>query len=614
MVPLTAALALTATFGQISITVAPDQSVPYSFVDEPLVVEVFSQADAVVSFDFAITDPAGDVHFRTAPFLRLRRGEAYWLSFPDAPRLTGMYRLSWRLTNEGPGESSPPISFARGPRPTSDARLPLEADLADADAATLNVLASLGVQSARLSFHRADPLGDARWVSRMGLSPELVVDLGVDGLDVAAVENIAKYGEDVIALWELQSGGPEAYIPIARAIRRGDPLSRLAVRAETPEELGEVLAAGLGRYIDIVALAGDQGLGAYRDVAERSGYEGLVYRASLCVSEEAPCSFASRLLDALAAGYGRFIVASDRLVDASGLRPAYAAIRALALMFAGAVYVGPLVAEEGGRVEVFRGRDGQGWTAAVWSEAGAGIAHLPLDGATGLRFADSLGNALSLDDLTDNAARGASVASPLVVTGSGGGIVALAAREYLRREAKAFADNSPLLNALDSPAQDAIRGLADASADISVRSAFFLLIRLLPELERRWAEGELARSAAVPIMARVARMARAIAVLEQEQGEPFLEPFSDALAKCGEYQSLYLTGLGAVEGSLDRGDWLLEEVNRLAAEARGLAAEGRRIEADAVAALAEWRARGLQYARKPFPLSQPEPPSDPARK
>jgi hypothetical protein len=114
---------------------------------------------------------------------------------------------------------------------------------------------------------------------------------------------------------------------------------------------------------------------------------------------------------------------------------------------------------------------------------------------------------------------------------------------------------------------------------------------------------------AVRLMAGMSRLARGLAVVEHEAGDAFLEPLQETLARCGEYQSLYLTSTGGAADARERGDWLLEEVNALTAEARQLAKRGRTIEADAVAAIAEWRARALSHASKAKPLGHYDAPA-----
>jgi len=137
-------------------------------------------------------------------------------------------------------------------------------------------------------------------------------------------------------------------------------------------------------------------------------------------------------------------------------------------------------------------------------------------------------------------------------------------------------------------------------------------LKLFPRLEELWHTGAVSRSVAAPAMATLSRLARALCVIEQEKGEPFVEPLQKTLANCGQFQSLYLTSSAGASGARERPEWLMDEVGRLMAQAERLAAEGRPIEAGGVATLAEWRARGLEWAAKAQPLSAPEKEVKPA--
>ena len=112
-------------------------------------------------------------------------------------------------------------------------------------------------------------------------------------------------------------------------------------------------------------------------------------------------------------------------------------------------------------------------------------------------------------------------------------------------------------------------------------------------------------------MAELARLSRTLCRLEGARGATFIEPIQDTLARCDEFVSAYLTGATATPQARARGDWLVGEVRRLMDEVEWLLAAGAKAEADAVAALAEWRARGLEHAVKAGPLSDqmalPEP-------
>jgi LysM repeat protein len=126
------------------------------------------------------------------------------------------------------------------------------------------------------------------------------------------------------------------------------------------------------------------------------------------------------------------------------------------------------------------------------------------------------------------------------------------------------------------------------------RAAFLALLRFFPLIEMQWHAGLIPEGVATAAIADLAGLARALCFNQAVTGEPFLAPLRNCLDKCEEYRALYLTGSEA----RPRGDWLLDEVLRLMNEAESLMQSGRPIEANAVAALAEWRARALEFAAR----------------
>jgi hypothetical protein len=193
---------------------------------------------------------------------------------------------------------------------------------------------------------------------------------------------------------------------------------------------------------------------------------------------------------------------------------------------------------------------------------------------------------------------------PVYLSGSGGSVLKDAATASAASEADAILDTMedqhPLLEPLEKP----LEGLAAGNA--IDRLTFMGLVQTLPNLEQGWHAGELPRENAVPTIAALARLIRFLAVLEQEKGEDFVESLQNVVARCGEYQSVYLMSTSANGTRHPRGDWLMDEVNRLVNDAEVLRDAGRPIEAVAVASLAEARARALEYAAAAKTSSVPE--------
>jgi hypothetical protein len=175
------------------------------------------------------------------------------------------------------------------------------------------------------------------------------------------------------------------------------------------------------------------------------------------------------------------------------------------------------------------------------------------------------------------------------------------------KEAQTFLSWNPQGEHLPPELVPTLRRMAGPSANPVDRLDLFTLLRAFPSIEEQWHAGKTPRSIAVPAMARLARIIRHLCVMEQEAGDPFIELLQDTLGKCSDYQSAYLTGCGGGGTEQERGDWLLGEVSRLMENAEALARDERPIEAAAAAALAEWRARSLEFAAKAAPLSSREP-------
>jgi hypothetical protein len=195
----------------------------------------------------------------------------------------------------------------------------------------------------------------------------------------------------------------------------------------------------------------------------------------------------------------------------------------------------------------------------------------------------------------------------MYVSGKGGPLLATVARASARKEAEAFTKNPGFQKKLPPEFLELVKPIAAANFSRVDRVSFFALLRMFPVLEQKWHDGTLPRDIAVPAMASLSRLLRNLCVIEQDSNEPFIELLQDTIARCGDYQSQYLTSTGGSAEKHERADWLLAEVARLTAEAKALADNDRAIEAAGVASLAEWRARSLEFARNAAPLGAPEP-------
>jgi len=297
---------------------------------------------------------------------------------------------------------------------------------------------------------------------------------------------------------------------------------------------------------------------------------------------------------------------SPSLILSQEFGPGYVYLSALAHRLHGAAHAGRMDLGPGVRALVFR--RGAQWTVAAWALTGPTEAALNLGDATDLALFDARNNPLPVPEVADGAVALELTDNPVFVTGKGGPVLAQAAQNVVRRRAALFLGAKELMPQLPSDVADVVGKFAATDDSDYSRLDFFDLLRLFPRLEGLWHSGALPRSAGTPALAGLSQLARAVCVLEQKRGEPFLEPLQNTLSNCGQFQSVYITSSAGSSATRERPDWILDRVTALMAEAETLAREGRSIEANALAALAEWRARSLEAAGKAAPLSVPEKP------
>ncbi len=598
--------------GGVQVTVAPDQPAPFVYSDEPLVVEFVSPIamTAAAQVVFEGTDGGSTVDLGQ---VRLRAGKPFWKSVVGVPATLGVHTLRVALSS---GEASRETSrvFCRLGRPAGRSFYPLYATLDGPPLVeTLHALRQIRVQGLRIDGHSPSLASDIETAHRAGFPLSLSLNTDDPALDAATVESLARTQGDVVETWVLSvSGQTGQFIRVAQAIRTGSPRSRIAARPKAPADLAALIPAGAGLLFDVVAV--ELGSGAEADAAEwtlaaeAAGREGLSLWAIR--TGPPPASTAVAILQGIAGGFERVEIPSAWLISAGEFRPGYAEAAGLATILANAAYVGRAPVDGDDPGWLFRlpqaGPKSTTWVLALESSPDSEWSTIPVgEGATNVSMRDTFGNPPEKSGDASENTSGLS-GDLLYVTGTGGSVPMRAAHAEVKRIASVLAARG-ILDSLGPDLKAAVDSLAASDAPEPSRPQFLALIQSIPEIETQWHAGQLARSLAGPLMAGVNRLARATGVLEQELGEPFLEPLNETLAKCGEYQSLYLTGTGSTQGPHERGDWLLEEIGRLGAEARSLAESGRPVEAGAAAAIGEWRARSLDAAAEALSLSQPDP-------
>ena len=596
---VTAAILLLLAAANVEIELAPDQPLPYVYVDDPLIIDLRSTEDVEATVRLTISAPHLEEAIETVigPYL-LRADGSRWTAIEDLPAARGYYTV--RIQARTADATTERVArFCRIDRLTDVHPIPFYAHGPGLGGNALYGLRAAGMQLVRLDASRPDIDERMREMIEAGLRVVMHLDTArmEDAADQAAT--LANAYCKHIVRWELDyGGGPALLARIAEALRGSACATPVAVIVSDAEAFEKLISDEAGPHVrETVVLSDSAAVNPddfYR-IAERAGYESwrvhALVRGGPREGVATGAELAKALLRNLAAGVVTTGLDASLAYDGEvGASLAY--LSGLAHRLAGHEHVGALELGEGVTALVFR--DTAAWTLALWSEGSGRPVRIELGDPRDVALTDALNNPMPCSLRGDNSIGLSASREPVYLTGAGGTLPGQAARSKARQLADAFHANPLFTRFLGNDTMAAVRRVAVDTGGINSREDFFELIRKLPALERQWHLGELPTAVASPAIAQLARIARLLCSVEQTRGIPFLEPMQDTLARCEEFQSLYLTGsVGAAE-SHARGDWLLEEVRRLMDRGEALARAGVKIEAGAVAALAEWRARGLE--------------------
>ena len=594
----------------VQIDFAPDQPLPYVYADDPLIVELQSDTDTKATTRIVIEGGSAPAFEQDLGEIILRSNGTRWISVDGAPQFRGPFTAHVTVTTPtGAYEASK--ALCRVDRPGNVINRHLVAMVTANDKKTQLALRNVPVHYVHIDIASEDAGALAESLSKMGF--ELVVNVALNKLP-ESLEPFASLVNAIapnVARWDLEPGeNPDRLLAITDILTKASPRKPIALVVSTPEMLGLLLGAGHGKRITDLVLQSESttflDVDAFRKAAESAGYEGLTLHARTTTfnADANGWDVYQHLLAQQAAGIVTTELSAELLYRDPDCQPAYPYISALSHRFDGAVYTGMINVGSGATARVFR--LGANWLAVLSADAVKSVT-LPVGNASQLALSDALGNAQPAPEVADGKCTVSVAREPIVLSGSGGDLLAIAAWATLRRESEELISTSYPRASLPAEIFAIAEPIAKSTTPASNRNAYFALLKALPEIEERWHAGTLSREVAAPVIANVSRIAMAMSIVEQERGEPFIDPLVETLGRASEYQSQYLTGASDTNDVHERGDWLLLEISKLVAESKELADNGRPIEGHAIGALAEWRARSLSHAAKAAPLSEPEP-------
>lgn len=582
----------------IRVKITPDQPLPFAYVDEPLIVEVSSPTEKEAVVRVEIDGRNGPAEVLDLGPVDLAESGAHWSALESVAQRRGEYRAKFTIAAGGITLQQAQ-NFCRIDRPVPGYTFPLSAAVNGSSHDNLALaLSAMSGRSFRLEPGTPELAAKAEKARQAGLQVVIGLPLARLSEPVADAERLATELGDGVARWEIEGvEKPAAVAAVAEVIHRAQPRAGIGLVARDPAALARLFEAGAGKYAGTLVLDEQaperDALLALRSEAERAGYEGMTLVALNRGIEPGMLDQSQWLLKqvlmSFAAG-AESILDADLILNGKGFGGAYVALCGTAQRLRNASYAGELELHPGVRTEVLR--TPERWVLVLWAKSDPQDLALRLPQARELELTDVRNNPLDLPPMAGDVLTMRVGLEPLFLSGKGGTLLADAARRMAVEEAKAILDDR---DAKQFPTElaELLQLVTEQGSGAIDRRGFLALVGVFQGLEEAYRAGKLPTEIAVPTSAGLARLLRHLCVVEHERGEPFLEPLQAMLEKCSEYTSKYLTGAPNGEG-YRRDDWILAEVTRLMAEAKQLQDAGRATEADAVAALAEGRARALQ--------------------
>lgn len=595
----------------VEVTLAPDQPIPFVYVDDPLILQLKANADGdlKIAGNVTFTGADGKSTEIALPSISLRAQGTHWHQVEGAPPDRGRFQARVALNVNGQPLDYD-LSYCRIDRPNAKLVAPLGVHLHESDDKAMVAFQGIPARQICLDadIERVEEATDR--AIKSGCLVSLLVDAEKSPNAAERCEHLARTLLDKVTAWIVAiPAGSDAFGAIAESVRRGGSRAPIMPMVASEEEMAALLGNGAGRFVSSAVLRGDVlqngALVEMRAAAESLGYEGFTTNVMGAGANSQSADPGLELVQNCTrnlAGGARLCLLEPSLLFADGrFQDGYVYATALVNRLGAAQYVGPLEMPKEVDAHVFRSANM--WTLVIWANQASADVTVGVGEAAGLTCSNAVNNGVPLPELKGGDLKFEVTPRPTYMSGSGGDVLTKAARNMARREAQTFVGTKAFRDSLPAELMAIMQSIASIKSGKPDRLNFFAILRMFPVLEQKWHEGQIGKEVAVPAMASMSRLVRTLCVLEQEAGEPFLEVLQATLDRCGEYQSQYLTGSGGANNTHERADWLLAEVGRLMSESKSLVEQGREIEATGVASLAEWRARSLEFAAKAAPLS-----------
>jgi LysM repeat protein len=603
---ITALLFCLSLSGAFDISLAPDQPMPFIYVDDPLIIEFSSDADAEVEgrLLFRAAADGAETECRLDKML-VRGGTEYWYAVHNAPENRGLFYLNAELTVNGEAMQFE-RRYCRIDRPAALTSLPIYAHCGgEENTCPVVALRNVGINTLRVEANNAALPAIAQRAAAEEVHLLLVVPASGMAETLESIKPVVQSSCEHILRFEVVYDPSKAESArAAELIRETGCPAGISFVVNNAAAFAALLGQNSTLPLRHVSLAGDVWPAAsevrrIRQMAVLQGLEGLNIHV-ICPawhpkSQQSYAEFLQRFFEYKAEGAGSLGINAALIADDMGTQEMMAWLNGLSLRCKAGTYVGTLAAKDGKSTMLFR--TGASWLAVIFGseKQSAGLA-LSVDGSLNLELSDAFGNPLPVPEIKEGKLPLNTGTMPLYLTGDGGVILGDVALQQAARLSSEFLAKKEITDALPPEFSQLVKTIGAEPKGAGCRLRFMELLRYLPGLEEALGFRTLPRQVVVPALMLIVDLARSLAVIEEDRAELFVEPLPDIMSKTEELQSLYLTASSGSSRTRERSDWILSEVRRLLEEAETLEKTGRKIEATAVAQIAYWRAQCLKPA------------------
>lgn len=581
------------------VVLTPDQVLPITYTNEPLIVSVSGPPNTPFDMLITIAKPDGETLTQLQPNKpSTYRNGKYWVTVPDLPANRGYFisNISIRYKNETRNWEIP---FCRMDRNTDKAVAP-PFILYNPDEAGLYLAQMQGIKEVSFDSTLSDLMERVKKAVSFGYRVTIVFDVDKNASPKDIFEDLNNKIGGLVSVWEIAGNyTPEQLRDFFRQVKKTKGIAIFRASISNIETLPGILSSVPEEIINEISWCGHsftfEDLKQLKDTIILHRGEGAPFSLRFDTENVSsnPIELIQQIWIAKYAEVRTITLPYSALVKDGNISQLFSFLCGTTRAWVDDIEpLGWYNHSETSKAFVFHAISH--WIMVFW---GTGPLNLSGEGLATTQFFDSYGNPSTLPQVNENSLVLDEKPSPQYLIGNAYEVLYTTAVNELKSIAEEMSINefSSLRNTVIS---EALKTISQDPKNNQNRVHVLNLFRELPRLEEQKLDTYEAQAQKRLFIAKLSDFLRCVSITEQYRGEPFREPLLDIIARSEERLTEYLTGSSASSEKDYRANWILEEVHQLIDRAGKITSNGKRIESVGLAYLAESRAQSLEFLRQ----------------